>query len=61
MFEKKLINLYGGRTVARYASELSKLKQEGHSFEHYQEEFMKLSHQVHELPEDFLVGCFIGG
>lgn len=22
---------------------------------------MKLSHQVHELPEDFLMGCFIGG
>lgn len=59
--EKKLLNLYGGRTVAGYSSELSKLKQEGNTCEQYQGEFMKLSHQVQELPEEFLVGCFIGG
>lgn len=34
-FERKLLNLYGGRTLAGYASELSKLKQEGNTFEQY--------------------------
>lgn len=27
----------------------------------YQEEFEKLSHQVDNLPKQFLVGCFIAG
>lgn len=34
VFEKKLINLFGGRTVAGFSSELSKLKQEGNTIEH---------------------------
>lgn len=53
--------MYGGRTVAKYLGELTKLKQEGHSFDYYLEEFMRLSHQVQELPKDFLIGCFISG
>jgi hypothetical protein len=27
----------------------------------YQEAFEKLSHKVDDLPENFLVGCFIAG
>lgn len=61
VFESKITSLYGGRTVAGYLGELSKLKQEGHTLEHYQEEFMLLLHQVQDLSEDFLVGCFISG
>lgn len=41
--------------------ELSKLKQEGSNYDAYQEEFMRLSHQVQDLPESYLVGCFVSG
>lgn len=35
--------------------------QEGHTLEYYQQEFMPLLHQIQDLSEDFLIGCFISG
>lgn len=61
MFERKIISLYEGRIVLGYSGELSKLKQDGHTLEHYQEEFLRLSHQVQDLSVEFLVGYFISG
>lgn len=51
--------MYVRKSVTRYSGKLTKLKQEGDRFESYQKEFMRLSHQILELLEKFLVGCFI--
>lgn len=59
--ERGIISMYGRRSVMEHSGELSKLKQEGADYDRYQKEFMGLSHQIQELPEDYLVGCFISG
>lgn len=60
-FERKIISMYGKQSIPKHSGELSKLKHEGSNYDHCQEEFMRLSHQVQELPEDYLIGCFICG
>lgn len=47
--------------VMEYSGELSKLWHEGHAFHFYQEEFMRISHQVQDRSEEFLVGCSTSG
>lgn len=42
-----------------HSGELTKPKQEGHTYDFYQEKFMRLSHQVPNLSEEFFVGCFV--
>lgn len=62
-FEKGLISLYDGSSsgVTDYSGELTRLKQEGSSNDAYKEEFIRLSHQIHGLSEEFLVNYFISG
>lgn len=40
-----------------YLGEMAKLKQEEHAFEEYQEEFIRLPHQVQLTSQEFLVSC----
>lgn len=37
------------------------MKHERHTYDFYQEELMRISHQVQDLAKEFLVGCFISG
>lgn len=41
--------------------ELSKLKQEGMTYDEYQVEFMSLSNHVHCLTQNYKINCFING
>lgn len=60
-FERGLISLYDSTKTLEYAGKLSKLKQEGNNYDDYQPEFIRLSHHVHGLAQDYLISCFISG
>lgn len=53
------MSMYDPTATCNYSGELSKLKQEGHNFEEYQSEFIRLSRLVHGLCEEFLINCFV--
>lgn len=60
-FVRDLVSMYDTAAVVDFAGELSKLKPEGSTFDEYQAEFMRLSHHVQGLSEEFLVSCFVSG
>lgn len=60
-FERGLISLYDSTKTLEYAGKLSKLKQEGNNYDDYQPEFIRPSHHVHGLAQDYLISCFISG
>lgn len=60
-FERGLMAMYDEQTMSDYSEELSKLKQEGYNYDHYQTKFMRFSYQVPDLPENYLISCFISG
>jgi hypothetical protein len=59
-FVKALLHHFGPIDYEDPSEALSRLKQTT-TVNAYQEAFEKLSHKVDDLPETFLVGCFIAG
>jgi hypothetical protein len=59
-FVKALLHRFGPTDYEDSSEALSRLKQTT-TVNAYQEAFEKLSHKVDDLPETFLVGCFIVG
>jgi len=59
-FVKALLHRFGPTDYEDPSEALSRLKQTT-TVNAYQEAFEKLSHKVDDLPETFLVGCFIAG
>jgi len=59
-FVQALLHRFGPTDYDDPSEALSRLKQVT-TVNAYQEAFEKLSHKVDELPETFLVGCFIAG
>lgn len=53
--------MYGISSTTDYFGELTKVKQDGYSYDHYQTKFMRLSHQVRGIPSKYLVSFFITG
>ncbi|KAJ0615751.1 putative retrotransposon gag domain-containing protein [Helianthus annuus] len=59
-FSRALQARFGPTDYEDPAEALSRLKQTT-TVVAYQEEFERLSHRVDNLPEPFLIGCFVGG
>ncbi|XP_073138657.1 uncharacterized protein [Henckelia pumila] len=59
-FTKAILHRFGPTDYEDPSEALSQLKQTA-NVAAYQETFEKLSHQVDNLPENFLIGCFIAG
>lgn len=60
-FEGGLLSVYDHSTSSDYAGKLSKLKQKKMPSEEYMSEFMRFSHFVRGLPEEYLMSCFTSG
>lgn len=60
-FERVFLAVYDHSDTKSFVGELTKLKQDGSTYEEYVMEFMRLSHYVHGLSEEFLIECFISG
>lgn len=58
-FERGLISMYDLSSTVDYADALAKLKQDNYDYDEYQSEFIRLSHHVHGLLEEFLASCFL--
>ncbi|XP_026459667.1 uncharacterized protein K02A2.6-like [Papaver somniferum] len=59
-FEKAIISRFGITSYEDAGAKLAKIKQSG-SYVEYCEEFERLSNLVDNLPEEFLVSCFLSG
>ncbi|XP_026459273.1 uncharacterized protein LOC113359927 [Papaver somniferum] len=59
-FEKAIISRFGITSSEDAGAKLAKIKQSG-SYVEYCEEFERLSNLVDNLPEEFLVSCFLSG
>lgn len=59
-FKRGLVGRYDHAATRNCIGELTKLKQEGISFDEYQSEFIRLSHHVYGLLE-FLLGVLLAG
>lgn len=59
-FSRAIQARFGPTDYEDPAEALSRLKQTT-TVMTYQEEFERLSHRVDDLPESFLIGCFVGG